>query len=330
MPRNHLSVPPQGPRNFPNQGRGMSGGPDNFVGSPTSGPSGTLIRGTYPALKPRSESLHLIIIGIESFDPARNGLSCVRCGEKGDTKVACRNKTIPYWEQAYLAEKFNPQRSETAYLIAITEEDERSENSARSGKNASGNTNKVISFDEFATEAAEPTYSDDKVENDGLQYQAAEHSDDDHLVSKAVSAMVAKRRRVGKAQEEEYEIPEIRTGGLKKAGNGQLKTIVDRLGQGSLNYIGLAKGFRADINLLDLLQASPEVMRQFRHFGTKQLSKKKSSKGKEKAQTRQEFQVHEEAGINEVLASSAEIFKRLIPVTHPDTKAWKVETIVKA
>ncbi|KHJ30453.1 hypothetical protein EV44_g5491 [Erysiphe necator] len=274
---------PQGPRNFSNQGRGMFGGPDNFVGSPTSGASGIQNGGTYPALKPRSESLHPIINGTESFGPARNGLLCVRCGEKGHTKVVCRNKTLPYWERAYLAEKVKPQRNATAHLIAITEEGERSENSARLGKSASGNTNKVISFDEFAAEAADPAYAGHKVEIDGLQYQAADHSDADHLVSKAVSAMAAKRRRVGEAQEDEYEISEIRTGGSKKAGNRQLKTIVGRMRQGPLNYIELAKGFKADINLLDLMQASSEVTRQFRHLGTRQRSKKKSSKGKEKA-----------------------------------------------
>ncbi|KAI6247094.1 hypothetical protein HI914_05181 [Erysiphe necator] len=315
IPRNNTSAPPQGPRRNFNQGKAIPPlGPrsqldprgamtsyniqdhSNHSGALSSNFSNQKINqnqgqptmqlgGNYPALKPRSDSRHPIINGSETFDPSKDGLLCTRCGVKGHAKPACRNEALPYWERAYLNEKVNPRLSATSHLLALTKEEDATGESYRQWGTPLKDRGGVLTLEEFADVSQPAECASRAVEIGTMMCKAVGHENDDLAAANIVEVMAAKRRRVVEEEHEnDYETRETRggSGKAKKAGMRQLKTIVGRQGQGPMNYLELARRFKVDMNLLELMQVSPEVTRQFKRAGTRESTRKARGNSRKK------------------------------------------------
>lgn len=138
---------------------------------------------------------------------------------------------------------------------------------------------------------------------------------------------------VGEEHENGYEMCETKGGSIKtkKVGIRQLKTVFGRQSQGPMNFLEFARRFKADRNLLELMQVSQEVTRQLSVLEYEQSTRKAKgiSREKKEADTLPKTQGKKQTSEGSVETNIAGVYKRFLPLTHSDANAWKEAVIVK-
>ncbi|KAI0992065.1 hypothetical protein K3495_g16121, partial [Podosphaera aphanis] len=235
----------------------------------------------HPGMPPASSSMHPIINGSKPHNPAVDGLLCINCGDFGHRRRECKNPPLPYWEQAYLKEiVFKPISSQSAqsYFYQMLFEDEitYTQDEPQSSREAS-----CFSVDLRVVGTKEnPTISDnsklpllkDNSSKTPLTFESTEQEDDRIIDLSALIAESAensrKRARIEDILNDEHDFQtKPRKSGRAKKGESrirELREIVGRRGKGPVDYRKLAEEIKVPINLLDLFQISPDLVKNFK------------------------------------------------------------------
>ncbi|KAI6249852.1 hypothetical protein HI914_02040 [Erysiphe necator] len=133
------------------------------------------------------------------------------------------------------------------------------------------------------------------VEIGTIMYKAAGHEDEDLAAANTVQVMAAKQS------------------------------------QGPMNFLEFARRFKADRNLLELMQVSQEVTRQLSVLEYEQSTRKAKgiSREKKEVDTLPKTQGKKQTSEGSVETNIAGVYKRFLPLTHSDANAWKEAVIVK-
>ncbi|KAI0992116.1 hypothetical protein K3495_g16070, partial [Podosphaera aphanis] len=98
----------------------------------------------------------------------------------------------------------------------------------------------------------------------------------------------------------------------------ELREIVGRRGRGPVDYIKLAEEIKVPINLLDLFQISPDLVKNFKKISTRTNQKQENKESKDNLKTRASLvDAHENHSENS------------FPAIDPDDKAFRIPTVVR-
>jgi hypothetical protein len=307
-PQSNSSQPRLDQKQAPFRGYGQGGNSGNYQGN--SGgyqrpASQSQNRGGQAPLPPASQSKNPVINGSEVHD--RRKTLCVQCGQYGHLKPQCRATPLSYWEQSYLRQMVF-QGSANSYYTSF----QRGEGGWTDGSGTPLSDTPLpsfqeqeptISFQEYSggsgstspmfTPSADGSFQSDNhslslgMARDPEQLQHGSQVDPVETVLSFDSFMARtrKRQRVQTDSTEDDMTSRPSPTSRKapktvKRSVRELREILGRKGLGPINYTEIAKKFTADIDLITLLQMSPDARRGLREVGMPVTVRKAKSTGK--------------------------------------------------